>query len=294
MIDIVRERLFIQHDYQKQRGIVAEYTIRSNRDDLSNLIFLSEDFLPNLLVVDESNSVLSVMPSDYVNTLLDIYYNDSSGAEKDKIGSLISKIQDNKLHLIWVKIPEKSKLVENEIRTITLSYSSTQAKKEPVLRMKVKNKNYPLYYTLYTPSDFDFEKTQYDYLKRGQIVSTHTRPEYVETFRTYNSRLFRIVSDIESGFEISYSFKPTTQSTMATKIGLITLSLLGFAVLVLKLAVHYGGMQFDILEKEVEIGLLTIGGSLVLPQLTGNDSIRMQYTKYYILPIALGAMILAW
>ena len=116
MISVVRERIFIQHDYQKQRGITAEYTIKSNKQDLSNLIFLSEDFLPNLLVTDESDHILSIMPSDYVNTLLNMYYESSHGQEKDKLEAIISKINANKLHLIWVKIPKHSKLQKMKLK----------------------------------------------------------------------------------------------------------------------------------------------------------------------------------
>ena len=295
MMSVVRERYFIQHDYQKQRAITAEYTIQSNKDGLTNLIFLSESFLPNLLVMDESRNVLSIMPSEHVSTLFNMYYESSQGYEKDKLKMIISKIQTNELHLIWVVIPEQSKLKKNEIRTIVLNYSSIHIEnKEPVLKMRIKNMPYRLYYTLYTPSDFDFEKTKYSYWQNNHKFTTYNKPDSVELFRTYNSRLFRTISNTEFGLEMTYSFQPTPQSTIATKIGLGTLSFLSFGILIAKLITSNSDIQFDLLTKDIEIGILIIGGSLVLPQLTANDSIKSKYSRYYILPIILGALILIW
>lgn len=70
--------------------------------------------------------------------------------------------------------------------------------------------------------------------------------------------------------------------------------MLGLGVLVLKLIALGSGIHFEMLEKDIEIAILIIGGSLILPQLTGNDFIRSMYSLEYMLPIVLGSMILIW
>lgn len=99
-IDILRQRLFISHDDREQRDIVSEYTIRSKRKKLTNIIILYEKFLPNLLAQDEKNNMLSIMPTEYVNTLLLKYLNESQGDEKTKLKTIIEKIKNKQLHLI--------------------------------------------------------------------------------------------------------------------------------------------------------------------------------------------------
>ena len=71
MMEVLRERLFISHDSDKQRQITAEYTIRSNKSKLTNIIILSDEFLPNLVVQDEKTNMMSVMPNKYVKLLLE-------------------------------------------------------------------------------------------------------------------------------------------------------------------------------------------------------------------------------
>ena len=293
MMEVLRQRLFISHDHKGQKNIVHEYTIRSKIDGLSNIIILSEKFLPNLLAHDEKGNTLSIMPSKYVNALLRMHINEKQGYEKRKLEAIMSKINNDQLHLIWLKLSKDTILQKNEFKTITLTYAPKIRDPNFIFKMKIKNLPFPLYYTLYTPEDFDFDKTRYIYIKDDDFVSNYTKPNFVEMFKTYNSNMIRIVSKKSFSFIIEYSFRPTGHSTIATIIGLVTLSFLAGILLVTKWIIfpHYS-YHFDVLEKHVEIGLFVIGASLILPRLTSNDSIRIRYAKKYIIPILLGGGLL--
>ena len=294
MIEILRQRLFISHDHKEQRSIVSEYTIKSKREKLTNIIILSDKFLPNLLVRDEDDSILPVMTTRDVKKLISHFIEKSSNETQEKLEHLNSKINAEELHMIWIKIPKNKSLYKDEVRTFTLNYSPHHIDPpRSVLKMKIKKQPYPLYYTLFTPNEFDFAQTRYGFIKDGKIKQSYHQPEYVQKFRTYNSNLFRIISHIEDGFKISYSFKPTRTSTAPTKIGLFTLAGLSLAIVTFKYIVYLGDPPDDgIFAKQLEIGLFVIGGSLLLPQLTNNYSIRARYTWWYLLPIGLGIGIL--
>ena len=180
------------------------------------------------------------------------------------------KIVSKELHVIWIKIPKNRSLAENEIRTITLSYSPHQPNRsESVLKMRIKKQPYSLYYTLFAPDEFDFDSTKYGSLKNNKMIYSQTQPDHVEKFKTFDSSLLRIFAHIEDGFEIKYSFKPKSTSIAPMQIGAVALLLLPSAFLVLRYLVFWNDPpDFEIFTKHVEIGLFVIGGSLILPQLT--------------------------
>lgn len=158
--------------------------------------------------------------------------------------------------------------------------------------MKIKNQPFPLYYTLYTPENFDFGKTEYTYMQNDELVTKRTQPDFVEMFKTHNSNMIRIASEEDSSFIIKYSFRPTGNSTIAIKIGLGTLSCIASSLLVFKwIVLSYYSYSFVVIEKHVEVGLFVIGASLILPQLTNNDSIRIRYAKYHLVPIVMGGLL---
>lgn len=258
-------------------------------------MFISDTFLPNLLIQDESGEVLSVMTTKNVLTLLEMYKQTSSHEENSKLELLTSKIKDGKLFLIWVKLLPKNQLAKNEIRTITLSYSVAHNIKpnESMLKMRIKNKSHPLYYTLYAPKDFNFRKTKYTYFENDTIQTKDNHPQCIDHFKTYNSHLYRIVNDIDSGFEIFYSFKPDSEAISATNIATFSLVAISTFVIILK---YVNPNDFYITSslylKEVEIGLFIIGISFILPQLTNNNAIRSRFLLIYLIPILFGGLIL--
>ncbi len=71
------------------------------------------------------------------------------------------------------------------------------------------------------------------------------------------------------------------------------LSLISSAILLLRHVVFWGeSPDIAVFANHVEIGLFTIGGSLLLPQLANTASVRARYTKWYWIPIGLGGLML--
>ena len=294
MMEIIRQRLFISHDQKKQQSIKNEYTIKSKIDDLTNIIIMQDKFLPNLVIHDNDGSVLPVMTTNDILQLLE-YSSTHESEEHQKITEHIcTNIISNKLHVIWIKIPKNKSLSKDEIRIITLNYSPHHPDKlEPMLRMKIKKQSHSFYYALFTPDEFDFDSTMYGSFKNNKMTYSQTLPDHVEKFKTFDSDLLRIPVDIEDDFEIKYSFKPKSASTAPMHIGAIALLLLPSIFLVLRYLVFWNDPpDLDIFTKHVEIGLFVIGGSLILPQLTSNHSIRAKYKWYYLASIILGGILL--
>ena len=294
MMEIIRQRLFISHDQKKQQSIKNEYTIKSKIDDLTNIIIMQDEFLPNLVVHDNDGSVLPVMTTNDILRLLQHSSTHESEEHQKIIEHICTNITLNKLHIIWIKIPKNRSLSKDEIRIITLNYSQHHPdKSEPMLQMKIKKQPHSLYYTLFTPDEFDFDSTMYGSINNNKMVYSQTLPDHVEKFKTFDSNLLRIPEDIEDGFEIKYSFKPKPASIVPMQIGAIALLLLPSIFLVLRYLVFWNDPpDLDIFAKHVEIGLFVIGGSLILPQLTSNHSIRAKYKWYYLTSIILGGILL--
>ncbi len=68
-MEIIRQRLFIDHDSKSQRQITVEYTIRSKLPELKNIMLNYKKFLPSLVIRDEKNSILPLMSSKDVEIL---------------------------------------------------------------------------------------------------------------------------------------------------------------------------------------------------------------------------------
>ena len=205
---------------------------------------------------------------------------------------IYDKIISNELHVMWIKIPKNKSSAENEIRTITLSYSPHQSNKsESVLKIGIKI-TYSLYYILFTPDEFDFDSTKYGSIKNNKMIYSQTQLDHVEKFKTFDSNLLRISTHIENGFEIKYYFKHKSTSITLMQIGAVALLLLPSAFLVLRYLVFWNDPpDLEIFTKHVEIELFGIDGSLILSQLTNNHSIRAKYKWQHLMSIMLGGIL---
>lgn len=301
MMEIIRERLFVSHSSSEQGNVTIEYTIRSNEDRLTNLFFIFDKMLPNLRVRDEHDGNLAMMPTKYVLLLLEDFVGKSDDSQKTILNDTIEKINQGHLYIIWVKIPKNNSFSKNEIRAITLHYSSRaeSGSDNPLLSIGVKNKPHPLYYTLYKPDDYDFGFQRYTTLSSDGIKISDTAPDFVDSTMTSNSKLLRINSKSKSNFVLFYSFIPTMRATAASLFGFVTLFTLGMIaniahVLIFIQPTLSNVLQIDLLTKNTEIGIFLIAGSLILPRLTNNDSIRLAHTKLYMIPVFLGFVMFVW
>lgn len=290
-MEILGQRLFISHDQSRQQSIVSEYTIKSNDDKLTNIIIAQSKFRPNLIVRDNDGSVLPVMPEGHVMQLLDEYLAKESESGKEQMQEVCNRMMSGELHLIWIKIPKAKAFQMDEIRTITLNYSAQETDQESI-KMRVNRQGIPLEYALFTPDEFDFDKTEYGIVKDGKIRYGHRPPSHVEKIKTYNSNSFRISPDMKETFEISYSFRPKSTSINPIRIGAYTLTLIPLALLITRALFWNNPPDMDIFARHVEIGLFIIGGSLIVPQLTDNQTIRAKYNWHYLASIVLGCLML--
>ena len=198
------------------------------------------------------------------------------------------------MFLIWIKIPKHHALGLNEIANFTLSYSPIQLNipRNSEIRMKVSNQPYPLYYFLQTPTNFDFKKTKFTYIdNQGNIKESENELDHVSMYKNYYGLSVRVKQELDHDFILSYSFKPERQSSHLIKTGAVVLSIISvFTMLhVFNLIIILEDSSF--LDKNLEIGLFVVAASLVLPQLTTNNAIRMKLYVYYLIPLILGGFL---
>ncbi len=94
-MEIIRQRLFIEHDSANQKRITVEYTIRSK---LKNIFLNCDKFLPSLMIQDEKNTILPLMSSKDIEILYTYHIENSSGSEKSLLENELKEIQDQKKH----------------------------------------------------------------------------------------------------------------------------------------------------------------------------------------------------
>ena len=97
-MEIIRQRLFIEHDSTSQRKITVEYTIRSKLPKLKNIFLNYDKFLPSLLIQDEKNNTIPLMSSKDIEILYTYHIENSSGEEKSLLEKELKEIQDQKKH----------------------------------------------------------------------------------------------------------------------------------------------------------------------------------------------------
>ena len=94
-------------------------------------------------------------------------------------------------------------------------------------------------------------------------------------------------------FEIEYSFRPKPNTTASLKVGVWFLSVLSSLILAWNLGISLNYLPAsELFDKQIEIGLFVMGGSLILPPLIANQGIRTGYIRWYLVPMFLGALIL--
>ncbi len=287
-MEIIRQRLFINHDSKNQRKITVEYTIRSKLPKLKNIFLNYDKFLPSLLIQDEKNNVLSLMSSKDVEILYTYYIENSSGDEKSLLEKELMEIQDQKKHIIWISLKDNP-LLEDQITTFTLTYLPQLGHvKNPEIFIKINTQNYPVYYSLFSPNSFNFKKPSFTILKNDKVETADKPPEHVEVYNSYHSMSLRVRNEIDYDFGLTYSLTAIFTSKILTKIGAGFLCIMP---VVYFLVINYDMYGFEIfLQKKIDIGLFVIGASLLLPNIQPDHEIRKLLMMWYLLPIILGLL----
>lgn len=287
-MEIIRQRLFIDHDSKHQRKITVEYTIRSKLPKLKNIFLNYDKFLPSLIIQDEKNNILPLMSSKDIEILYTYHIENSSGSDKSLLENELKEIQDQKKHIIWISLKDKP-LLEDQITTFTLTYLPQLGNvKNPEIFIKINTQNFPVYYSLFSPNSFNFEKPNFITLKNDKVETGDTPPEHVEVYNSYHSMSLRVRDEIDYDFGLTYSLTAAPTSKILTKINAVFLCIMPIMYF---LVINQGILGFELfLERKIMIGLFVIGASLVLPNIQPDQDIRKTLMIWYLLPTILGLL----
>ena len=289
-MEIIRQRLFIDHDSKNQKGITVEYTIRSKLDKLKNIFLNYEKFLPNLIIRDEKESTLPLMSSKDIELLYNYHIEINNGDQKLQLQNELKDIKDNKKYLIWISLKNEP-LLKNEIKTFTLTYMpEIQNVKKPKIFIKINKQNYPVYCSLFSPNSFNFNKPEFTILKNDVIETITTPPKHVNIYNSYQSMSLRVTTEIDYDLVLAYSLGALPSFKTLTQLGSFLLSSLPIAFLLITNQNISGYEPF--IQKQIEIALFVIGASLLLPNIQPNYSIKRSLMLWYILPIALAMVMM--
>lgn len=296
-MEILRQRVFIKHGVTERKVMIEEYTIRSKKDDLSNIIFITKQLLPNLEIYDDQNHLLPVMPTTYSTKLIEMYIKKSKTEQiRSDLKKLLSNLKNKSLFLIWIKLSSTAKFSKDEVRQITLRYTPEREdiSRNEKLRLIITPADYPLYYSLLSPNYFKINKIKFEYFDEYGNMATVNKMNNVRKFSSPNSLYVRVDPNIKSEFVIIYSFSPEPHIVLLPKLGAGILTVISFYVLliVFDCAEYEPSCTLDVVTNSFHIGLFILGSSLVLPMLNNDESVRISMYKWYLLPMILGAFIL--
>ena len=129
LVQVLRQRYFVNHNPDAKTPLIEEYTIIGNKEKgAENVILQSQDFLPNLTVYDSDGEELPVMPNNYTKILLKSWIKLAETDEKGELKEILLKMKSGKLNLIWIKLSENKKIEKNESRVINLEYNAVKSK----------------------------------------------------------------------------------------------------------------------------------------------------------------------
>jgi len=301
LVEVVRQRFFIDHKSDAKTLINEEYTIISRFKLVSNIILQLPNFLPNLTVYDSDGEILPVMSNPYTNALIDGWIEDPETDEKQKkhLTDLLEQTRSRQVFLIWIKLPPQKALVENQVKVITLEYSSKKEKQssdEMTLNI-FSPTSHRVFYIIRKPEDYDFA-TQILETTNEQGKKMKLKWKKAEDFlhRTETFDVLSITSSslITQPIILHYSFRPKIHIIAVPMLALVFL--VGAVLYVLHIQQCEAGLKcyyplsenaINLLEIKFQIGAGIIGAALILPRLINNPSIRHKFLLPYFAPIAL-------
>ena len=297
--EVLRQRLFLDHSPEAKTFVNDEYTIRCNKDNLTNIILDYPDFLPNLNVYDSDGEELPILPKSYVKALLSIWINKSKNdTEKNEFENLLKEIDDGSRYLIWIKLPEEKALKINEIKLFTLEYGTQKVKsndEDYVLKI-ISPDIHSVYHIIKVPEDYNFANQK---IILSDVNGHETKIEknwnknkdLVNVAETHDSLSINPNPEVSQSISLTYSFKPKWPVISFPVSILVFLSLGSLYLFYLNYCPDCTSLVFDgsssILLKKIEISLSIILASLVLPRLIKNDYVRHYLLIWYFVPIAI-------
>ena len=286
-IEILRQRIIIHHDGGAQSRITEEYTVRSQHSELNAIVLVSDEFLPNLQVRDNYNTILSLVPGKELE-LLYAQHLKEAGLDSQSVKERLDIIRKGKRHLIWFSLDRAMK--RGEIRTFTLTYMPqiSNPKRRDIF-MRIKRKQYPVYYMLSSPEGFDLS-IKFMTVRDRRMITQTTPPDNVRMNHLHNSLMLRVGEEFEDDFGLVYSLRATPTSTRLTRFGGLLLLVMPLAYFATTLLEVSGLEAFT--ERNIEVGLFVTGASLLLPTFQKDAGVRNTLMGWYMIPAILGILML--
>lgn len=301
MVEILRQRYFIDHSAEAKKFVTEEYTLMSKGKNITNIFLKVPYFLPNLIVFDSDGEELPVLPNSHTRILIDTMIDEYTDKNQEEMVIELKKLQDelrqHKFFLIWIKLPDRKKLTDNEVRIINLEYNSALEEVGKYIHLTVTSpEDYSVFYIIKYPEDHDLDTqiilsfTHED----GPTVSRWKDPTQNLMYYTPTSDSISITPrpNVTNDLMLIYSFKPQPKIVIFPKIiiGLLSLFAVGLIVFntceVIPGCVNFNSFS-QILNKEVEISMGIIAASFVLPGLIHNAEIRHNLKWAFFIPIFL-------
>lgn len=316
LIEIKRQRIFIDHSSNAKTFINEEFTIRSLQDKIDNIIIIKNNFMPNLHVYDSDAEELPIVNN---TVTLDLLERQKSSPEcdaetKQKLESFITRMKNKKIYVIWIKLPPIKKMKKNQLKVINFEYDATKDTK-PSSKIRTnyqRNLGHSVFFIIKKPEDYDFKG-------KPQIGWTNNNDDYA-ILNDWNGKNSNTIRVTETAYTLSLTIKPKTVKTATVTysftgtrniisfplIAVTLLSIFAFSILILHQCSFFQVCDTfhisvtdnsstiltvnDLLEKRIELLSATAAASLVIPRLISNPNIRNDYKYFFLIPLGLSIL----
>jgi len=304
-IDILRQRIFVDHSSKAKTFIIEEYTIRSNIKDVDNVLLPKTEFLPNLKIYDSDGEELPLMPNDLTYNIFQSRADQSSGEEKTEYENTIKSMADG-LNLLWIKLPPLKKMDLNEIRVITLEYDAKRERK-PTNKFGIKYERLSdsnVFYIIRKPEDYEFKKpkietTTEDGTSIRFVGWEHEKNNLVYYNENFDSISITVKPEFPNPVDISYSFSANTNIISFPLIAVGMLSLIAMPLFILRFCDWFmycinplPTVLTEIYSHQSEFIIGIVGASLIIPGLIHNHFIRDSLKWFFLIPVFITLIIL--
>jgi len=305
-IEIIRQRFFI--DYTSNSKFYSEeYTMMCktvNEKGIDNIFIKSPKLLPNLKIYDYDGAELALVINKLTKALItNLIKHTETGKTKDELEKLLKDMVEQKIFLLWIKLPSAKRFQRNECRVITLEYDAVKedvSTNEQVLEFH--SSPHEVFYVVKQPQDYEFDKEEIEIYEedgtklKDQRKKWDKKPRKGDAFYFNENRdsiSIRISPNVTDQIKFTYSFKPTESVTYFPMFTLLILS--AASILLFVSSQHFVNicsqpkncteLLTTIKTAHIEIAIGIILGALALPNLIKNHYIRHSLTKYFIFPI---------
>lgn len=304
LVEILRQRYFINHSSEAKTFINEEYTLISKAKAVTNIFLKVPDFLPNLRVYDSDGEDLPVLPNTFtralIESLIDDYERKGDEEMVSRLMDLQNKLRAHDFFLIWIKLPEKKQLSKDEVRVINLEYNAVLEKKEKFIHLNIISPaDHSVFYIIKNPEDHTLDTQEIRILdesgKHENLKSWKpNKQDIMYVSKTSDSLSITAKPIITNDLELIYSFKPQAKIVTFPIIIILLLSMSAFFLIIIQdcftnplCVLPNEENMIQILNKKVEISVGIIAASLIIPGLIKNPEIRHSLKWGFFLPVIL-------